>query len=47
MQGASLFWKRAKKEPKGKTKILGPESAIWDQISEISPQNGLTGNWQP
>jgi len=32
-QEASLSWKRAKKEPKGQTKILGPASVIWDQIS--------------
>ena len=29
---------------KGQTKILGPISVIWDQISEIWPQKGQPGN---
>jgi len=28
----NLSWKRAKKEPKRQTKILGPESVVWGQI---------------
>jgi len=43
-KGPNLSWKRAKKEPKGQTKILGPGSVIWDQISEIWPQKGQPGN---
>jgi len=26
---------KVQKEPKGQTKLLGPASVIWDQISEI------------
>jgi len=28
----------AKKKPKGETKILGPVSVVWKQISQICPQ---------
>jgi len=41
---ASVSWKRANTEPKGQTKILGPPSAIWHQISEIWLQKGQPGN---
>jgi len=43
-KGPSLSWKRAKKEPKGQTNILGPVSVIWDQIYDIWPQKGQPGN---
>jgi len=45
--GPNLSWKRTKKEPKGQTKIFGPTSAIWNQISEIWPQKGQPGNPAP
>jgi len=32
---------------KGQTKILGPASVIWDQISEILSQKGQPGNPRP
>jgi len=38
-----LSWKRAKKKPKGQTKILGPASVVWHKISEIWPQKGQPG----
>jgi len=44
MQKANPSRKRAKKEPKGQTKILGPTSVIWNQIYEIWPQKGQPGN---
>jgi len=31
-KGLNLSWKRAKKEPKGETQIVGPASVIWDQF---------------
>jgi len=43
-KGSNLSWKRAKKEPKDQTKILVPGSVVWDQISEIWPQRGQSGN---
>jgi len=43
-KGPSLSWKMAKIEPKGQTKILGPASIIWDQISKSWPQKGQPGN---
>jgi len=43
-KGPSVSWKRAKKEPKGQSKILGPASVICDHISEIWPQKGQPGN---
>jgi len=38
MQETSLFWKRAKKEPKGQTKILGSASVIWDKFLKFVPK---------
>jgi len=35
---------KGQKRAKGQTKILGPPSLIWDQISEIWPQKGQPGN---
>jgi len=35
-KGQSIL-EKAKKEPKGQTKFLGPASVIWGQISEIWP----------
>ena len=43
-RGPNLSWKKAKKEPKGQTKMLGSASVIWDEISEIWPQKGQPGN---
>jgi len=43
-KGPSLPWKRARKEPKGQRKFLGPPSVIWNQISEIWPQKCQPGN---
>jgi len=31
---------KGQKKPKGQTKILGPASFVWDQISEFWPQKG-------
>jgi len=46
-KGPNLTWKRAKKEPKGQTKILGPASVVWDQIYDIWPQKDQLGNPGP
>jgi len=43
-KGPSVSWKRAKQQPKGQTKILGPASIIWDQIYGIWCQKGQPGN---
>ena len=43
-KGLNINWKRAKKDPKGHTKSLGPKSVNWDKISYIWPQKGLPGN---
>jgi len=43
VRGQSIL-EKAKKEPKGQTKILGQASVIWDQISDIGPQKNKPGN---
>jgi len=44
LQGANSILEKGQKEPKSQTKILGPASVIWDQISDIWPQKGQPGN---
>jgi len=39
-----IIQETSQKEPKGQTKIWGPASVIWDQISKIWPQRGQPGN---
>jgi len=43
-KGPNLSWKRAKNSQKAQTKILGPASVVWDQITEIWHQKGQPGN---
>ena len=44
LQGIKSILEKGQKEPKGQTKTLGPASVVWDQISEIWPQKGQSGN---
>ena len=45
-QGGQIYFLQGAKSilEKGQTKILGPASVIWDQISEIWPRKGQPGN---
>jgi len=45
-QGGQIHFLQGTKSifEKGQTKILGPASVIWDQISEIWPKKGQPGN---
>jgi len=43
-KGPAYPVKGPKNKPKSQTKIFGPASVIWDQISEIWSQKGQPGN---